>query len=162
MNRCGEHSSWIDLYLDDELGEDELEVFNRHITECPSCRVMLAERRRFLEQVRAARPLHRASPQFRAQMAALLSAVPARQREMTAVKVQQGGRSWPSWLWTEAIPALIICSLSIAGIMILWNFSMREARANALGENSSPATGRRASAASEDQFPSRDERLVRF
>lgn len=45
MSHCEECLSRIDLYLDDELREEQLEVFNRHIRDCSSCRRELAHRR---------------------------------------------------------------------------------------------------------------------
>jgi anti-sigma factor RsiW len=51
VSNCEENVSRIDLYLDDELAGGELEVFNRHIRECSSCREELIERRRFLAGV---------------------------------------------------------------------------------------------------------------
>jgi hypothetical protein len=54
VSHCEENISRIDLYLDGELGENDLEVFDRHIQECSSCREELTRRRRFLELIRAA------------------------------------------------------------------------------------------------------------
>ena len=64
MSQCEVNISRIDLYLDHELAGDELELFNRHINECSSCREELIERRRFLERIRAARPLYPVSPKL--------------------------------------------------------------------------------------------------
>ena len=77
MSDCKGQISCIDLYLDDELSEDDLEIFERHIKECQRCRKELADRRQLLERIRAARPSYRVSPRFRAKIAALLVALPA-------------------------------------------------------------------------------------
>jgi hypothetical protein len=47
MSQCEVNISRIDLYLDDELAEGNLEVFNSHIRECSSSHEELIERRRF-------------------------------------------------------------------------------------------------------------------
>jgi anti-sigma factor RsiW len=137
VSNCEENVSRIDLYLDDELGEDELDVFNRHMKECSSCWEELTERRRFLERIRAARPLYTASPKFRTKMAALLTAAPVgpstapTPRRMKAMMAKGDARSWLLWLWSKPIPALIAFVLTIAGAVLLWKVSMGEARANA-------------------------------
>jgi anti-sigma factor RsiW len=139
MSRCEEHICRIDLYLDNELRGDELEAFDRHVKECPSCRRELMERRRFLEQVRAARPLYKPSAKFRSEMAALLAAapvagsdsVPDQQREAAANVTEGSARSWLSWFSNKPIPVLVACGLAIAVIVTVWRVSLREARANA-------------------------------
>jgi len=137
MDRCEENISRIDLYLDGELRGGELEAFHRHVKECRSCRRELTERRRFLEQVRAARPLYAPSAEFRAQMAALLAAATAdpssapEQHEATATATKDRAPWWVLWLRSKPIPASIACALAIAGIVMLWKVSLKDARANA-------------------------------
>jgi anti-sigma factor RsiW len=137
MSCCEESTSRIDLYLDDELRGDELDAFERHIKDCSSCRKELTERRRFLEQVRAARPLYAPSAKFRAEMAALLtpstkpSSALQRCREATAIVTKSDAPLWLLWLRSKSIPALIACALTVVGMVTLWRFSLRDARANA-------------------------------
>jgi anti-sigma factor RsiW len=137
MSPCEEDISRIDLYLDDELRGGELEAFNRHLKECRSCRREVAERRRFLEQVRAARPLSAPSEKFRAEMAALLAtttagpnSVPER-HEATATATKDQAHSWFLWLRSKPIPAFIACTLAIVGVVTLWRVSLKDVRANA-------------------------------
>jgi anti-sigma factor RsiW len=131
MSHCEEHLSRIDLYLDDELRGDELENFNRHLKECWSCRRDLTERRRFLEQVRAARPLYAPSARFRAEMAALLAAPAAGASSAPERLAKSHAPAWLLWLRSKPIPAFIACALAIAGIVTVWRVSLRDARANA-------------------------------
>jgi anti-sigma factor RsiW len=138
VNHWEECLSRVDLYLDNELGEGELAVFNRHLKECWSCRKELAEQRRFLERLRAAQPMYAVSPKFRVKMATFLaeactdlSANPERRRPVTAIAAKRHARSWLLWFWSKPIPTLGACVLAIAGVMILWRLSLREARANA-------------------------------
>ena len=127
--------SRIDLYLDDELAGDELEVFKRHINECSLCREELVERRQFVERIRTARPLYPVSPKFRREIAALLGepagsrTVPEWRRPVTGISGQS--RAWLGWLFSRPIPALAGSLLAIAGVTILWIFSSTDARANA-------------------------------
>lgn len=137
MSRCEGYISRIDLYLDNELRDGELEAFEQHIKECWSCRRELMERRRFIEQIRAARPLYAPPARFRAEMAALLAAQTAgaggasEQRESTAAVTKGYAPSWLLWFRRMPVPAFIACTLAIAGIVTLWRVSEREARANA-------------------------------
>jgi len=137
MSRCASYFSRIDLYLDGELRGEELQVFNDHVNECPSCRRELTERRRFLEQIRVARPLYTPSAEFRAEMAGLLASpvrpaiVPARQHQVAAKPSKYRVPFWLFWLWSKPMPALITCVLAIAGIVTLWKISLTEVHANA-------------------------------
>ena len=137
MSRCDEPASRIDLYLDGELRGDELEAFNHHIEQCGSCRRALSERRRFHEQIRSARPLYEPSSEFRAKMAAVLAAPAdgssgASERSEAARTAAKGHTPfWRLWLRSKPIPALVACTLAIAGIVTLWKVSQRDARANA-------------------------------
>ena len=136
MSSCEDQPSRIDLYLDGELRDEELEAFNNHIKECSSCRRELKERRRFLEQLRAAGPLYTPSTEFRAEMSALLAA-PVNSTTGTpqyrpAVSVaKHRAPFWLLWLFSRPVPALIACVLAVAGIMTLWTFSLTQAHANA-------------------------------
>jgi anti-sigma factor RsiW len=135
VSECEVSSLRIDLYLDDELAGGELEVFNRHIEECSSCKEELSERRRFLERIRAARPLYPASPKLRAEVAAILrrpvgsGTVLARGRPIT--RIMGKSRAWLGSLWSRPIPALVASMLTIAAVTSLSRLSLTEARADA-------------------------------
>jgi anti-sigma factor RsiW len=135
MSHCEGNISRLDLFLDDELRGGELEVFNRHIRECSSCREELIEHRRFLEQIRAARPLYSVSPELRREVAAILGepagsgTVQARSRPVT--RITGKNRAWLGWLSSRPIPALAAFMLAIAVVTILSRLSLTEARANA-------------------------------
>jgi hypothetical protein len=47
-----------------------------------------------------------------------------------AIMANDGSRAWLSWLRRKPIPALAACALAIAGVTILWRFSLSAARAN--------------------------------
>jgi len=135
VSQCEVNISRIDLFLDDELAGGELELFNRHIRECSSCRQELTERRRFLERIRAARPLYPVSPKLRRAVAAVLEepagsrTVPARDRPVTWIMGKN--HAWLGWLSSRSIPALVGFMLAIAGVTTLSRLSLTEARANA-------------------------------
>ena len=138
MNSCEECIFRIDLYLDGELREDELDIFNRHLSDCSSCREKLAARQQFLNQIRSARPLHVLSPELRVKLAALMPAEPPDYQALPAlhghtdsmkVKGRKGSRF--RWFRTGPVPALVACGLTIVGAALLWSFSVREMRATA-------------------------------
>ena len=135
MSHCEAYISRIDLYLDGELTGDELDIFNRHVSDCTSCQEMLSERRQFFEQIRAAGPLHVASPELRARVAALMAGQPGRAPalggQLEGISTKERGRSWFSWLGIRPIPAAVACGLAVAGVVLLWRFSLREMRATA-------------------------------
>ncbi|HEX4167450.1 MAG TPA: zf-HC2 domain-containing protein [Bryobacteraceae bacterium] len=129
MSHCEECISRIDLFLDDELREDELDIFNRHLNDCKSCREKVAHRRRFFEEIRAARPAHVASPELRAKVVALMPSVSRGHTE--SIKPKERARSWFSLLGTGPMPALVACGLTIVGAVLLWRFSLKEIRSTA-------------------------------
>lgn len=77
MNQCDETRDRIAFYLDNELSDGELADFEAHLAGCPSCRDAFEDERRFLEMVRAARPLHASPPELRARVEHILSDAPA-------------------------------------------------------------------------------------
>jgi anti-sigma factor RsiW len=137
MSSCEDYLSRIDLYLDGELRGKELKDFNHHVKECSRCQMQLAQRRRLLERIRAARPLYAPSAEFRAEMASLLASpgpaasVPGPQHSAAAKGQEYNGPSWLLWLRSRSIPALIAPVLAIAVIVTMWRLSMTEAHANA-------------------------------
>jgi hypothetical protein len=52
---CDKYRRWIFLYLDDQLREPRLCQFKDHLAGCAECRMALADRRRFVLELRAAR-----------------------------------------------------------------------------------------------------------
>jgi anti-sigma factor RsiW len=65
------------FYLDDELQGDERASVEAHLSACEPCREMLESERRFIEMIRGARPLHRATPELLAKVEEVLSEAPA-------------------------------------------------------------------------------------
>jgi anti-sigma factor RsiW len=57
-DRCNESLSLITLHLDDELRGDDLSAFESHLEACERCRAALANQRRFLDSIRATRPVY--------------------------------------------------------------------------------------------------------
>lgn len=134
MSPCEECISRINPYLDDELRNGELETFENHLRECRPCRQELADQKRFLEQLRAARPLYAPSAEFRAEMASLLaepSAATTSAPEQQRKAMKRHTPLWPLPRWGNVIPAFIACALAIAAIVTLWTVSIRDARADA-------------------------------
>jgi anti-sigma factor RsiW len=119
----------IDFYLDNELREDELEVFNRHLDGCPSCREQLESRRLYLGRIRSFRPLYATPSALRERVEQLLEAQAAQQQKGSMLKERV--RSLISILWVKPIPAFVTAGLVIAGLSMLWALSQQEARANA-------------------------------
>jgi anti-sigma factor RsiW len=147
VSQCEVNISRIDLYLDDELAGCDLEVFNRHIRECSSCHAELIERRRFLERIRAVRPLYPSSPKLRAEVAAVLEqpvgprTVAAPGRPVTRIAGKSRACSWltpstgarspcSSALATSALPSRTSASpSSISPAGRTFNASRRESGA---------------------------------
>ena len=138
MSRCEDNICRIDLYLDDELAGNDLEVFNGHIKECSSCREELIERQRFLERIRAARPLHPVSPKLRREVEAILGksagfrTVAARDYPVTWL--WRKSRAWLGWLCSRPIPVLVAFMLAIAGGITLSTLALTQAHANAFAD----------------------------
>jgi len=137
MNHCKECITCVDLYLDDELRGEELEIFNDHVSKCPSCRKHLEERRQFLESIRAARPSDVASPELRAKVAALMSTDAAAFRALEPIRrnvenTSAKGRARFWQLRMGPIAALAACLVLTLGVALLWKVSSTQMHANAL------------------------------
>ena len=65
---CKEILAQMAFYLDDELQGSERAAVESHLSACGPCREMLESERRFLEMIRAARPLHAAPPELRSRV----------------------------------------------------------------------------------------------
>ena len=135
MSQCEGDVSRVESYLDGELANGELEAFDSHIRECSPCREALVEHRRFLERLRAARPLYHASPTLRAEVAAILGnpsgpqPVPAQGRPVTRILGRK--RMWLGWVASRPVPALVALILAIACFITLSRLWLAGARANA-------------------------------
>jgi anti-sigma factor RsiW len=140
MTRCEEGLSHIDFFLDGELCNGELKLFEKHLAECPSCRAELEERRLFLEHIRSSRPLHVASAEFRNRIAQTLQQeqnaepLPAREAPSKVVTIKPAGGSSKRQPWSRPLLALAASVLAAAGLSMLWSLSERQARANAFVE----------------------------
>lgn len=77
MNRCQEIRAQITFYLDDELQGPERAAIETHLSDCETCREIFVHEQRFLEKIRALRPLYTARPALRAQVKKILGAAPA-------------------------------------------------------------------------------------
>lgn len=65
MTRCDDIRGRIGFYLDEELGAEERERFEAHVSACAACRTELDAERVFLERVRTSGPLYTASEELR-------------------------------------------------------------------------------------------------
>ncbi|HYP26458.1 MAG TPA: zf-HC2 domain-containing protein [Blastocatellia bacterium] len=77
MTPCNEILAQMTFYLDDELQGDERASVEAHLRACAPCREILENERRFIEMIRGARPLHRATPELLARVEEVLSDPPA-------------------------------------------------------------------------------------
>jgi len=77
MAQCEIDGRQLFLYLDGELCGRELTVFESHLSDCAWCRLALAGRRQFLEQVAQARPPLSAPATLRARIEDILAGAPA-------------------------------------------------------------------------------------
>ncbi len=59
-NPCDEFWARIAFYLDDELNDEEKLTLEAHLGDCPACREAFEHEQRWIQIVRAARPLYRA------------------------------------------------------------------------------------------------------
>jgi Putative zinc-finger len=71
-SRCEAIRSQMFFYLDHELHDRELSDFEQHLESCIECRSLCDQERCIIESVRAARPMHVASPELRDRIADLL------------------------------------------------------------------------------------------
>jgi anti-sigma factor RsiW len=138
MNRCDDCLSRIDFYLDDELREDDLEIFKRHIDLCASCREELDWRHLFVERVRSSRPLYVAPSEFRDRISQMLE---QEQESGTNVQEMRPVVSPPKLRpspkrqsWSRPLAALAASAFVVAGTATLWTVSERQVRANAFVE----------------------------
>ena len=138
MKECEECTTRIDLSLDDELCGEELDVFECHVKNCTSCRENLRLRRLYLEQLRLFRPPHTAPFALREKVERLLRdeptayvEFPLNRRQGTASRVKECLRSFGASLWLKPIPTFTTVVLLTIGLLTLWTFSQREARATA-------------------------------
>ncbi|HZE72595.1 MAG TPA: zf-HC2 domain-containing protein [Pyrinomonadaceae bacterium] len=90
MSKCQDIRGRMTLFLDDELAGSERAGFERHLSQCESCRSRLESERRFLETIRHARPLHSASEELRARVESLLSTAESDPVDSTRLSPLQG------------------------------------------------------------------------
>jgi anti-sigma factor RsiW len=137
MSRCEECLARIDFYLDDELRDDDLEIFNAHLEECTSCRIQLEERRAFLEGIRSSRPLYVAPNALRDRIAQLLEEAPpaapvdAPEARPRVEEIRPADPPARLRLGLRPVVAMAASVLVVAGTAVLWTLSERQARANA-------------------------------
>jgi anti-sigma factor RsiW len=134
MNRCEECLSRIDFYLDDELRDDDLEIFKHHLDTCASCREQLDERRLLVECVRSARPLYSASSAFRDRISQMLEQGQAPESRPKVEEIRPAASSSKRRAWLKPLAALAASIFVVAGTGMLWTLSARQARANAFVE----------------------------
>jgi anti-sigma factor RsiW len=134
MNRCEDCLSRIDFYLDDELRDDDLEIFKHHLDTCASCREQLDERRLLVERVRSSRPLYSASSAFRDRISQILEQEQPPGSRPKVEEIRPAASSSKRRAWLRPLAALAASIFVLAGTGALWTLSERQARANALVE----------------------------
>jgi anti-sigma factor RsiW len=75
-SRCDAIRSQTIFYLDHELRDRELSDFERHLESCIECRSLCDQERCIIESVRAARPMHEASPELQERIVDILEQAP--------------------------------------------------------------------------------------
>jgi anti-sigma factor RsiW len=118
MNPCKKILTQVAFYLDDELQGSERASVESHLSACESCRDVFENERRFLELVRATRPLHEATPELRARVEDVLSEAPAPHAAPPALH-QRIERSLSQTRAEASPPPDIRRRLSIAAVLAL-------------------------------------------
>ena len=113
MNPCDENRQRVFLYLDDELRDADLVAFESHLKACAACRQAIENARRFVEDVRSARPLHTAPADLRSRVERILQDAPQytaphhlRTRVREIIESTVATRPRFRWRLVHAIPAL--------------------------------------------------------
>jgi anti-sigma factor RsiW len=122
MKSCDQNRLRITLYLDDELRDQELIAFESHVADCADCRAAIDQERRFLDDVRSARPLYSAPPELRSRVENILRDMPghsARRRPWARIRaiferMLTGGSGW------SALRAAAAFGLVFAILAGLW------------------------------------------
>lgn len=125
MNACEENRQRIFLYLDDELRDEDLAAFESHVKACAACRQTLEAERRFVEDVRSARPLYTAPAELRARVETIVHEAPhyavphhlrARIREMIERTISTRPRF--QWRIRQAIPAFAMLAAIFVAVRL--------------------------------------------
>jgi anti-sigma factor RsiW len=82
MSHCADHSSQIQLYLDNELTGSDAEEFLAHLDPCESCRREMEEAESFSRRLKQARPFAVASAALRERIEKLVATQAALEPEM--------------------------------------------------------------------------------
>jgi anti-sigma factor (TIGR02949 family) len=102
--RCAGISRFVDIYLDGEFGEADRSEFERHLSECPSCRHNVRVQAEWQHAIRRAAP-HECAP------------TALRDEVARAIWRQTGLRRWKQW-GAHAMPAAaaigILLSLAVS------------------------------------------------
>jgi predicted anti-sigma-YlaC factor YlaD len=112
----------LNLYLDNELQGDERVEFEDHLRDCLSCRLLVQAERRFLDGVRAAKPMYVASPELTERVRTVLES-PA--KDFVGVPNRSAHRS--RVIITIAAAALLLLLLPI----LIWRARERQPRSSA-------------------------------
>jgi mycothiol system anti-sigma-R factor len=139
MKGCDDYSATIQLYLDRELGGQDLEAFRAHLKECEACRTDLEADERLSALLHRSRPLYSAPDALRARVmqaakpfspTTVHAAVRLRKRIATGLAwpLQAAGRDAQNW---GAVVAAIF--LVAAGFLLLPGI-MQRSRANSFIE----------------------------
>lgn len=126
MNKCEDIRGRLSLYLDDELQGADRSAFEAHLGTCQKCQNILESERRFLEVVRASKPLHVAPGALRRRVRDILGDAPVVSERRPTGGVRSlflGSGQNQSKLWRAvALAALAILVLPVG----LWLFKLNK------------------------------------
>jgi len=100
MNPCEQIRDQIIFYLDDELEARERVSLEVHLRSCAPCRDLFEQEKCFLETVRRAGPVHKASPALRTRIKETLEDVPPPHAAPAALRQRIERTVWGSFVTT--------------------------------------------------------------
>jgi anti-sigma factor (TIGR02949 family) len=73
MSACDEYRLMVPLFLDDELSDNDVDDFQRHLTECADCQKLLAREQALSQLLHRTRPLYEAPEALRTLVSRVVS-----------------------------------------------------------------------------------------
>jgi anti-sigma factor RsiW len=125
MSAHDEHHANILLYLDNELGGQELEYLLAHLDECADCRRLLEEERALSNLFHSTRPLYTAPEPLRARIAAIAGQPAAfgdkpegKQNHLLRFGWRNARRSGFRWMALAAMIIVVVFGLTLVPTVV--------------------------------------------